>query len=178
MNFFTRLGENKLYTDNLWWKSLYDWKSLKANFKFHLLWSLVLAFMVSWSGGSSSLWVTTPLGSQESAVLVTPPLLLGSLASWVLVIPPQGCRESLVFGMLVTPPLVCGRSQASVLLAGDNSGLWGELISTSAVGGDSCSLESELVGDSSSLVMWRGIDMLLSVFTWGLLWRQLKAVSL
>ena len=95
----------------------------------YLLSSLVLALVVSWSG-RSPLLVTPSLGSQASLVLVTPPLLLGSPVSLVLVTLPEGCGESL----------------ASGLLAGDNSGLWGELASASAVS-DSCLSEVELVGD-------------------------------
>ena len=65
-------------------------------------------------------------------------------------------------------PLVCRGSPASWLLAGDNSsGLGGELASVSAVD-DSCSLEFELDVDSLSL-RGRGMDMLWSVLTWGLL---------
>ena len=142
----------------------------------YLLYSLVLALMVSWSGGSLSLLVIPLPESQASSTLVTPPLLLGSLASLALMIPPQGCGGSPVSGMLVTPLLVCRGSPASGLLAGDNSRLWGESASASAVG-DSCLSESELVGDSSSL-LGEGLDTLLSVLTWDLLWRQLKAVSL
>ena len=126
----------------------------------YLLWCIVLALVVSWSGLSLSLLVSPLLGCQASLVLVTPPLLLGSLISLVL----------------LTPSLVCEGSLASGLLAGDNSRLWGELATASAVG-DSCSSESELVGDSSSL-MGRGMNTLLSVLTSGLMWRQLKAASL
>ena len=128
----------------------------------YLLCSVALALVVSWSGGSLSL-------------LVTP--LLGRWASSALVTPHQICRESQVSGMLVTPPLVFGRSPASGLLSGYNSRLWGESALSSAVGA-SFSSESELVGDSSSLLGGRGMDTLLSVLTWGLPWRQLKAALL
>ena len=57
---------------------------------------------------------------------------------------------------------------ASGLLAVDNSKLWVESVSASAVG-DSCLSESELFCDSSSLLRGRGMDTLLSVLTCGLL---------
>ena len=142
----------------------------------YLLCSLVLAFMVSWSGKSLSLLVTPLLGSWTSLALVTPPLLLGSLASSALVTPPQVCGVSQASCTLVTPPWSVGWSLASGLLAGDNSGLWGELALASAVG-DSC-----LLVRASWLLLvtteGRGMDTLLSILTWGLLWRWLKAASL
>ena len=101
----------------------------------------------------------------------------GSLASLALMTLPLVCKESTTLAVLVTPPLVSRGSPSSGLLAVDNPWAWGgELVSASAVH-DSCSSESELVGDSSSL-RGRGMDTLLSVLTWGFLWRSLKAVLL
>ena len=77
-------------------------------------------------------------------------LVRGSSLS--LVTPPLVCEGSLASAALVTPPLVCEVGLASGVLAGDSSlGLLGESASTSP-------LESG-----------RGIEMLLSILTWGLL---------
>ena len=81
------------------------------------------------------------------------------------------------------PPLVCKGSLAADGLTGDfSSGLRGELVSALVVGvvGDSASmaLRSESDGDSSSVEGGKGMEMLLSVFTWVLPCSQLKAASL
>ena len=71
--------------------------------------------------------------------------------------------------LLVIPFLVCKGSQISDVLTCDSSlGLQRELASASA-GGDFTWLWSESVGDSSSLELGRGIEMLLSILTWRLL---------
>ena len=137
------------------------WFHLFCVFFFSLVFTLV-----GWSGGSSSLLVTSPLvceGSQTPALVISPLVCGGSLSAGV--------------PWLVTP--LCGMGNPAFgVLTGDSSlGLQGELASASAVGDStSWSLGSESDGDSSSLL--RGMDALLSVFTWGLPWRQLKAVSL
>ena len=78
---------------------------------------------------------------------------------------------------LVTPPMACKGESGFRSAAGDRSlGLRGELASASAVD-DSYMAESELFGNSSS-PRGRGIDPVLSVLTWGLLQRWLKAASL
>ena len=70
--------------------------------------------------------------------------------------PPVVCEGSQTSSVLLTPPLVHEWSLSAGVLAGYSSmGLWGELVSASAIG-DSYSLESELFGDSLSLLMGRG----------------------
>ena len=100
--------------------------------------------------------------------LVTPGSVVRGQTSLSLVAPVVGTWSSL----LVTPPQVCEESPLSGVPAGDtSSGVCGESASASGAVGDSTSWSSESIGDSSSLVIGRGINTLLSAFTWALLWR-------
>ena len=172
----------KLYTDNLYQKSLVS-KFFKG--------IMALSFMC---GSLSSLFLgLVSCGELIRGIFV----IVGDSSAGKSGIFGNGgsstvARESSIFGAGDSSPGLQGESvvwyigdsslglwvsPASGLLTGDNSGLWGESASASTVG-VSCSSESELVGDSSSLLGGRGMDTLLSVLTWDLPWRWLKAASL
>ena len=167
---YSVLCKNITHIDDVWWKSLI--------FK-----SLDLKGMVTLVSSVFSLLVLPGLGSLMG-------LVRGVFGFWV--IGDSSARESVISGAGWLLPWSVERvwhqpcwwllpwSTGGVwhlVLAGDNSsGLGGEFASASAVG-DSCLLELELVGDSSSL-RGRGMDTLWSVLTWGLLWSWVKAASL
>ena len=84
---------------------------------------------------------------------------------------------------LVTLTLVCkGGLVCGVVAGNSSSGLWRESASALVVvfvgNSTSVSSRSESDGDSSSLEGGRGMEMLLSVFTWGLLCSWFKAALL